>query len=505
MRLHSSGVGSDAAGRSWRRSMGRVSRVLCVGVILVVLTTVVQCVGAESLKRTFLQPAPDLIKENFPLSNLTRHVVDRLQLADRKYETTKDDVVRVRLMHRDHADSPFSSSSSKSFQTRFAEALQRSYSRAAYLGEKMRTPASASAQNKFESAVSAGTGEYLMSLSLGTPPQQFAAIVDTGSDLNWVQCLPCKICYQQTTSKFDPSKSSTFHAVPCTNPLCQALPVQGCADAACQYDYVYGDQSSTLGELAFDTISLKNGGIPEGIPDFAFGCGHSNQGTFAGAGGLVGLGQGPVSLISQLSSTFPNRFSYCLVNLNAAATTTSALLFGNVDVVAGVQYTPIVSNPLHPTYYYVQMVGISVGGNNLDIAASTFDIDSSGAGGTILDSGTTITMLTLPAYEAVLTAFKAQITYPLVDGTPYGLDLCFDIAGVTNPTVPEMSFQFQGSANFQLLPENLFAIVDTANTVLCLAMAGSEGFSIIGNIQQQDHLVIYDRVAQRIGFAVTTC
>ncbi len=190
----------------------------------------------------------------------------------------------------------------------------------------------------------------------------------------------------------------------------QALPVQGCAETACQYDYVYGDQSSTSGELAFDTISLRNGGIPEGIPNFAFGCGHSNQGTFAGAGGLVGLGQGPVSLISQLSSTFPNRFSYCLVNLNAAATTTSALLFGNVDVVAGVQYTPIVSNPLHPTYYYVQMVGISVGGNNLDIAASTFDIDSSGAGGTILDSGTTITMLTLPAYEAVLTVRDAQAT-----------------------------------------------------------------------------------------------
>lgn len=93
MRLHSSGAGSDAAGRSWRRNMGRVSRVLYVVVILVVLTTVVQCVGAESLKRTFLQPAPDLIKENFPLSNLTRHVVDRVQLADCKYETTKDDDV----------------------------------------------------------------------------------------------------------------------------------------------------------------------------------------------------------------------------------------------------------------------------------------------------------------------------------------------------------------------------------------------------------------------------
>jgi hypothetical protein len=73
--------------------MGRLSRVLYVVVILVILTTVVQRVGAESLKRTFLQPAPDLIKDNFLLSNLTRHVVDRVQLADCKYETTKDDDV----------------------------------------------------------------------------------------------------------------------------------------------------------------------------------------------------------------------------------------------------------------------------------------------------------------------------------------------------------------------------------------------------------------------------
>jgi hypothetical protein len=169
---------------------------------------------------------------------------------------------------------------------------------------------------------------------------------------------------------------------------------------------VYGDQSSTSGELAFDTISLANGGgAAEGIPNFAFGCGHANQGTFAGAGGLVGLGQGPVSLVSQLSSTstFPDRFSYCLVSLNAAATTTSALLFGNVNTVAGIQYTPIIRNAVHPTYYYVQMVGISVGGVDLGINPSTFTINpSTGAGGTILDSGTTISMLTLPAYEAVL-------------------------------------------------------------------------------------------------------
>jgi hypothetical protein len=107
--------------------------------------------------------------------------------------------------------------------------------------------------------------------------------------------------------------------------------------------------------------------------------------------------------------------------------------------------------------------------------------------------------------DDVLQAFQREVAYPLTDGTPYGLDLCFDIAGVTNPTVPDMTFHFQGGANFLLLPENLFAIADAFNSVMCMAMAGSEGFSIIGNIQQQDHLVIYDRVAQRIGFANANC
>lgn len=170
--------------------------------------------------------------------------------------------------------------------------------------------------------------------------------------------------------------------------------------SSCQYQYTYGDQSNTNGDLAFETISLDNNGAAQGIPNFAFGCGHTNQGTFAGAGGLVGLGQGPLSLSTQLAGSFPDKFSYCLVSLNSAAA--SSLTFGNVAVATGMQYTAIVPNTLHPTYYYIGMTGISIGGNNLGLSQSTFAIDSSGRGGTIIDSGTTITMLTLNAYNAVL-------------------------------------------------------------------------------------------------------
>lgn len=286
--------------------------------------------------------------------------------------------------------------------------------------------------------------------------------------------------------------------------LMQALPVKACgAGNLCQYQYSYGDQSNTNGDLALETVSFNDGAGTATVPNFAFGCGTRNFGSFAGAAGIVGLGQGPLSLNSQLSSRFANKFSYCLVSLDSKAA--SALTFGAVAAAANIQYTPIVPNPRHPTYYYLQLNSIEVGGMPLNLAPSVFAIDpATGRGGTILDSGTTITMLTLPAYTAVLRAYESMLSYPVVDGSTYGLDLCFNIAGVASPRVPDMVFKFQG-ADYQLLAENLFVIVDTSASTLCLAMGGSQGFSIIGNIQQQNHLVVYDLEARRIGLATVAC
>ncbi|KAG0578918.1 hypothetical protein KC19_4G060100 [Ceratodon purpureus] len=403
-------------------------------------------------------------------------------------------------MRRDQYEAQ-ADSTGKSQAQRFIEAVQRSNERAAYYTQKL-SP-SAFGSQEFQSPVKAGNGEYLMTLTLGSPPQTFDVIVDTGSDLNWVQCLPCRVCYQQPGPKFDPSKSSSFQKTSCADNLCNALPVKACAANVCQYQYTYGDQSNTNGDLAFETISFNSGGGDQHVPNFAFGCGTQNLGTFAGAAGLVGLGRGPLSLNSQLSSTFANKFSYCLVSLNSAAA--SPLTFGSVASAANIQYTPIVENPKHPTYYYVQLNSIEVGGQPLNLAPSVFSIDqATGRGGTIIDSGTTITMLTMPAYNAVLKAYQSFVKYPMVDGSAYGLDMCFNIAGVANPSVPDMVFKFQG-ADYELLAQNLFVLVDASATTLCFAMGGSQGFSIIGNIQQQNHLVIYDLEAKKIGFAIADC
>lgn len=442
----------------------------------------------------------------FKSMNFPHHASGVVETVNHLGESVPDEAFTVNLLRRDQHEASLqtdSTNAGKSTHQRFTEAVQRSRDRAASLTQSLSPSADFGAQ-EFQSPVKAGSGEYLMTLSLGTPAQSFNVIVDTGSDLNWVQCAACMPCYQQPGPKFDPAKSSTYQKASCSASLCNALPVKTCSVGnVCQYQYSYGDQSNTNGDLSLETISFNDGAGTATVPGFAFGCGTRNLGTFAGAGGLVGLGQGPLSLNSQLSSKFANKFSYCLVSLDSTAA--SSLTFGSVATAANVQYTPIVANPRHPTYYYVQLNSIEVGGVPLNLSPSVFAIDqTTGRGGTILDSGTTITMLTLPAYNAVLKAYQSMISYPLIDGSTYGLDLCFNIAAVANPRVPDMVFKFQG-ADYQLLAENLFVIVDSGLTTLCLAMGGSQGFSIIGNIQQQNHLVVYDLQAKRIGFAVANC
>lgn len=102
-------------------------------------------------------------------------------------------------------------------------------------------------------------------------------------------------------------------------------------------------------------------------------------------------------------------------------------------------------------------------------------------------------------------AIRGVLTYPLVSGSQYGLDLCFNTGGAVNAaTLPSLVMHFT-NADLTLAPENLFIYANDAGSVQCLAMAGSSGLSILGNIQQQDHLILFDSEAGQIGFQSMTC
>lgn len=272
--------------------------------------------------------------------------------------------------------------------------------------------------------------------------------------------------------------------------------------------YEYGDQSFTAGDYATETLTLTSlSGDNLEVAQFGFGCGHNNQGTFSGAGGLVGLGQGPLSLASQISSVVSNKFSYCLVSIDESETTTSPMVLGDAaePTNTDVKYTPIITNAFHPTYYYVSLTGISIGGHRLDgIPNSTFELDALGRGGMVFDSGTTVTMLPQAAYEPVVETFEAEMKdLTKADSLGSGLDLCYDVSGLDSVDVPTLTFHFL-EADFEVPPSNIFILVDQEGT-LCLALQMSSILGIFGNIQQQNFQVIYDRENSRIGFVEADC
>lgn len=177
------------------------------------------------------------------------------------------------------------------------------------------------------------------------------------------------------------------------------------SQSTCTYAYGYGDGSSTKGTIAHETLTLGT----NSISNIGFGCGDDNTGTFSGSGGLVGLGQGPVSLPSQLRSTIPEVFSYCLVNWDAATTTTSTIMFGGSATTSALKNTPILANPNYPTYYYVGITGVSVGSQKLNIPASAFAFDQQGDGGSIIDSGTTLTYWVTNVYSVIVEVSQATL------------------------------------------------------------------------------------------------
>jgi hypothetical protein len=135
-------------------------------------------------------------------------------------------VLKSYWIHRDHPDSPASAASTyntSSQSERIAAAARRSLTRAEYFSRRV---LDASTSGNFDTPVEAVVveGEYAMAVSVGTPPQHFIVIIDTGSDLVWLNCKPCIQCIGNAThNPFDPTQSTSYHKASCTDAACKVL------------------------------------------------------------------------------------------------------------------------------------------------------------------------------------------------------------------------------------------------------------------------------------------
>ncbi|KAJ1403594.1 Xylanase inhibitor, C-terminal [Sesbania bispinosa] len=356
------------------------------------------------------------------------------------------------------------------------------------LPEDLSTPVS--------SGTGQGSGEYFSRVGVGQPAKQFYMVLDTGSDVNWLQCKPCSDCYQQSDPIYDPTVSSTYGPLTCEAQQCQALEVSACRDGRCLYQVAYGDGSFTVGEYVTETVSF---GASGSINRVAIGCGHDNEGLFVGAAGLLGLGGGPLSLTSQIKAS---SFSYCLVDRDSGKSST--LEFNSPRPGDSVT-APLLKNQKLDTFYYVELTGVSVGGEMVSIPPETFAVGQSGSGGIIVDSGTAITRLQTQAYNSVRDSFK-RLTQNLRPAEGFALfDTCYDFSSLQSVRVPTVSFHFSGDKTWSLPAKNYLIPVDNAGT-FCFAFApSSSALSIIGNVQQQGTRVCFDLANSLVGFSPNKC
>ena len=410
----------------------------------------------------------------------------------------------VDLIHRDSPNSPFYDPSETPSQ-RITKAVRRSINRVNRF-----KPTSSLSTNAAQSDISSNGGEYLLKYSVGTPPVEILGFADTSTDLIWLQCEPCSICYNQTAPLFDPKKSSTYKKVSCSSAQCQSLPHSSCSggnNSSCQYfvDYYNGSGSSSDGDLAVDTHTLgSTTSRPVPLPKTIIGCGYDNQRfTNANGSGVVGLGRGAASLVSQLGSSIDGKFSYCLIPFTSHGNTTSKLNFGSNAVVSG---SGAVSTPLvlgQDSYYYITLEAISVGRKRIDLTSAS-ESGNLEKGNIIINSGITVTSLPEQLYPGFISALKDEIHLPYVDDPTGQLILCYK-SSLDDFRIPSITAHFPG-ADVELSSNTTFISVN--NEVVCLAFVPADDLqpaAFFGNLAQSNLLVGIDVLNETVSFKPTDC
>ncbi|CAA7061235.1 unnamed protein product [Microthlaspi erraticum] len=411
----------------------------------------------------------------------------------------------IKLIHRDSPHSPLYNPH-HTVSDRLNAAFLRSISRSRQFTTK----------TDLQSSLIANGGEYFMTISIGTPPSKVLAIADTGSDLTWIQCKPCQQCYKQNTPLFDKKKSSTYKTASCDSKACHALSETegGCDESGntCKYRYSYGDESFSKGDVATETISIDSSdGSPVSFPGTIFGCGYNNGGTFEETGsGIIGLGGGPLSLVSQLGSSIGKKFSYCLSHTASTENGTSVINLGTNSIPStpskdsAVLTTPLVEKTPN-TYYFLTLEAITVGKTKLPYTAGdglNGGKSSKATGNIIIDSGTTLTLLESGFYDDFGAAVEESVTGAKRVSDPQGiLSHCFR-AGGKALGLPEITMHFT-DADVKLSPMNAF--VKVSEDMVCLSMIPTTEVPIYGNMAQMDFLVGYDLEKKTVSFQSMDC
>ncbi|KAJ3673043.1 hypothetical protein LUZ60_006417 [Juncus effusus] len=346
-------------------------------------------------------------------------------------------------------------------------------------------------------------GYYTTRLYIGTPPQEFALIVDSGSTVTYVPCSSCEQCGNHQDPRFQPDQSSTYAPLKC-NPDCSCNSDLN----QCTYERQYAEMSSSSGVLGVDSISF---GPDSQLPPqkATFGCENSETGDLYSqhADGIMGLGRGQLSIVDQLvdQGVISDGFSLCYGGMEVGGGAMVLGAFGTYP--GGMVFAK--SDPVRSPYYNIDLKEITVGGKALKLDPKVFDRRH----GTVLDSGTTYAYLPEQAFTAFRDAVIGELhSLKQIPGPdPNYKDICFGGAekevSQLSKSFPDVEMVFGNGQKLHLSPENYLFKHSKVEGGYCLGVFqnGKDPTTLLGGIIVRNTLVTYDRHNNRIGFWKTNC
>ncbi|CAN0920375.1 Probable aspartic protease At2g35615 [Linum grandiflorum] len=337
---------------------------------------------------------------------------------------------------------------------------------------------------------------FYVNFSIGDPPVQQLAIMDTGSSFLWVKCLPCTPCSPKSGGTiFDPANSKTYSPRRCTND-CPKCTNGWFSKKYCKYVISYMGGQTSEGIEATEQLSFQELGAPTVtvVPNVQFGCCSSVTGTEIQDdhfNGILPLGIGEDN---SLVARFGSKFSYCIGNVVDRFYGHNQLSIGDESHLDG-DSTPIY---IKGGIYYVFISHITLNDTAMDIGSGLMT-KLSYKYGVVIDSGAEFSFLYTEVFD-IVKAEVSKMAEPLLIGVPARsvYELCYKGSVYREARkFPPIGIQFIQEGEFILDHFGMFKQVD--DDVFCLAILRSKSdVSYIGIMAQQGYNVGYDLRDKRL-------
>jgi len=313
--------------------------------------------------------------------------------------------------------------------------------------------------------------QYFAEISLGSPPQSFKVILDTGSSNLWVPSKDCSSIACFFHSKYDSSSSKSYKANGSTFDIAYG---SGSLSGIVSHD------SFTIGDLSIDSVTFAEALKEPGLA-FAFG-------KFDG---ILGLAYDTIS-VNHITPPFYEMVNKGLLDepvfsfrVGDSEDDGGEAVFGGIDpshYTGKIDYVPL----RRKAYWEVELESIQFGD-------AVLELENTGAA---IDTGTSLIAVPTDIAEMLNAEIGATKTW----NGQYTVDCA------TVPTLPDLTFTFNGKgyplkgSDYIL---NAGGTCISAFTGMDIPVPGGSLW-IVGDVFLRRYFTVYDLGRNAVGFAKST-